>query len=118
MSLNAFLTVMFGLVTIAALFLSARALSARGDRSANRSRPTDVPVFGVGDVRMVRTFRVGVRGGLLPLNSAVAWRDGWNTATCSRGHPHASPAPRSVRSSSATGFRLPGAPPPPGPAAA
>ena len=43
---------------------------------------------------MLRTFRVGTEGGLLPLNSAVAWDDGWNTATCSRGSAHVPPARR------------------------
>jgi len=54
----------------------------------------DVYAVGVGDVRMLRTFRVGTEGGLLPLNSAVAWLDGWNTATCSRGCGHTPPAVR------------------------
>jgi hypothetical protein len=51
-------------------------------------------VVGVGDVRLVRTFRVGADGGLYPVNSATAWADGWNTATCGRGHNHAAPDPR------------------------
>ena len=54
----------------------------------------DVLAVGVGEVRMLRTFRVGGEGGLLPLNSAVAWEDGWNTATCSRGRGHMPPARR------------------------
>jgi hypothetical protein len=54
-------------------------------------RPDDV---GVGDVRLVRTFRVGADGGLYPVNSATAWDDGWNTARCGRGHNHDAPDPR------------------------
>ena len=47
---------------------------------------------GVGEVRLVRTFRVGADGGLYPVNTAVAWQDGWNTAVCNRGRAHDPPA--------------------------
>lgn len=50
-------------------------------------------VVGVGDVAMVRTFRVGDDGGLYPVNTATAWTDGWNTAVCGRGRAHVPPAP-------------------------
>ncbi|PZS24203.1 MAG: hypothetical protein DLM61_22840 [Pseudonocardiales bacterium] len=53
--------------------------------------PSDV--VGVGDIRMVRTFRVGADGGLYPVNSASAWTEGWNTATCARGRNHTPPDP-------------------------
>lgn len=53
----------------------------------------DTDLAGVGDVRMVRTFRIGPDGELFPVNSAEAWTDGWNTAICARGHPHAVPDP-------------------------
>jgi hypothetical protein len=62
--------------------------------SARSVAVDDVDAVGVGDVRMLRTFRVGTEGGLLPLNSAAAWRDGWSTATCSRDCGHTPPAPR------------------------
>lgn len=50
-----------------------------------------VDIAGVGDIRMVRTFRVGADGGLYPVNSATAWTTGWNTATCGRGRNHIPP---------------------------
>jgi len=50
-----------------------------------------VEFAGVGDVRMVRTFRVGDGGGLSPVNSANAWPDGWNAATCLRNPEHRPP---------------------------
>lgn len=48
-------------------------------------------VIGVGDVRMVRTFRIGPGGQLYPVNSATAWSEGWNTAACNRDRPHRPP---------------------------
>ncbi len=56
------------------------------DRAGN-----DADLIGVGAVRMVRTFRNGPGGQLYPVNSAAAWSDGWNTATCNRGHRHRPP---------------------------
>lgn len=44
----------------------------------------EVEAVGVGDVRMVRTFRIGPAGQLYPVNSIDAWADGWNTAACGR----------------------------------
>ncbi|HEY3717763.1 MAG TPA: hypothetical protein VGL39_24830 [Jatrophihabitantaceae bacterium] len=57
------------------------------------TRSDHAEVIGVGDVRLVRTFRVGADGGLYPVNSATAWHDGWNTARCGRGHNHDVPDP-------------------------
>ena len=58
------------------------------------SASDDVPdLVGVGDVRMVRTFRVGADGGLYPVNTATRWSEGWNNATCARGRGHAAPDP-------------------------
>jgi hypothetical protein len=57
---------------------------------------TDLPeaeIAGIGDVRMVRTFRIGPDGELFPVNSAKPWTDGWNTAVCRRGRRHAAPHP-------------------------
>lgn len=74
-----------------------------GQESARHERPVadsakDVPAegsdaefVGVGDVRLVRTFRVGADGGLSPVNSATAWADGWSTATCLRDRTHRPP---------------------------
>src|SRR5664279_4200741 len=59
--------------------------------TAAPAEPRDAEVVGVGDLRMVRTFRVGPDGELFPVNSAIAWTDGWNTATCIRGHDHRPP---------------------------
>jgi hypothetical protein len=56
------------------------------------SHDDQVEIAGVGDIHMVRTFRVGADGGLYPVNSATAWIDGWNTATCGRGRSHTPPA--------------------------
>jgi hypothetical protein len=53
----------------------------------------DVDPLGVGDIRLVRTFRVGPDGELFPVNSATAWRDGWNNANCLRGFTHTPPDP-------------------------
>ena len=49
----------------------------------------------VGEVRAVRTFRIGPDGGLYPLFSNDRWHDGPNTARCSREDraPHRSPDP-------------------------
>jgi hypothetical protein len=49
----------------------------------------------VGQIRAVRTFRVGRDGGLYPLFSSDRWQDGANTARCLRedGPPHRSPDP-------------------------
>ena len=49
----------------------------------------------VGQVRALRTFRIGPDGGLYPLFSNERWRDGPNTARCSRkdSAPHRSPDP-------------------------
>jgi hypothetical protein len=52
----------------------------------------DAEVVGVGDVRMVRTFRIGPDGELFPVNFVTAWTDGWNTAVCQAGHPHRPPS--------------------------
>lgn len=48
--------------------------------------------LGVGDVRLVRTFRVGRDGGLYPVNCGRPWSDGWNHAACAKGRDHAAPA--------------------------
>jgi hypothetical protein len=53
----------------------------------------DAGIVGIGDVRMVRTFRVGPDGHLFPVNSARAWTDGWNHAACGRGLSHTPPDP-------------------------
>jgi hypothetical protein len=50
-------------------------------------------VVGVGDARLVRTFRVGADGRLFPVNTATAWTTGWNHATCGRGRAHIPPDP-------------------------
>ncbi len=49
----------------------------------------------VGQVRALRTFRIGPDGGLYPLFSTQRWHDGSNTAGCLRkdSPPHRSPAP-------------------------
>ena len=49
----------------------------------------------VGQVRALRTFRIGPDGGLYPLFSSERWHDGSNTARCSRKDtpPHRSPDP-------------------------
>lgn len=60
-----------------------------GDALEGDSEP-----LGVGDVRMVRTFRLGADGGLYPVNTAAKWEAGWNTATCNRGRNHAAPDAR------------------------
>jgi hypothetical protein len=44
----------------------------------------------VGEIRAVRTFRIGPNGSLYPLFSDVAWSAGTNTARC-RFAPHATP---------------------------
>ena len=44
------------------------------------SRRVEAEIVGVGDVRMVRTFRIGPDGELFPVNFAQAWTDGWNSA--------------------------------------
>lgn len=56
-----------------------------------RGHTEPVEFAGVGDVRMVRTFRVGDDGGLYPVNSATAWAEGWNTAACLRNSTHRPP---------------------------
>lgn len=53
--------------------------------------PEVVELAGVGDVRLLRTFRVGDDGGLYPVNSADAWAAGRNTATCLRNPNHHAP---------------------------
>ena len=49
----------------------------------------------VGQIRALRTFRIGPDGALYPLFSNEPWRDGSNTARCLRREspPHRSPAP-------------------------
>lgn len=47
---------------------------------------------GVGQVRLVRTFRVGADGGLNAVHNHSCWVDGWNVATCRKGRAHAAPA--------------------------
>ena len=49
----------------------------------------------VGQVRALRTFRIGPDGGLYPLFSSRRWHDGPNTARCAREDrpPHRSPDP-------------------------
>lgn len=47
---------------------------------------------GVGQVRLVRTFRVGADGGLYAVHNHTCWTDGWNTAACRKGRPHTPPA--------------------------
>lgn len=47
---------------------------------------------GVGAVRLVRTFRVAADGGLYAVHNHTCWVDGWNVATCRKGHPHTPPA--------------------------
>ena len=49
--------------------------------------------FAVGEVRAVRTFRLGRDGGLYPLYEDRAWQPGSNTAACKRGRGHAAPDP-------------------------
>ena len=49
--------------------------------------------FAVGEVRAVRTFRLGRDGGLYPLYEDRAWQPGSNTAGCKRGREHAAPDP-------------------------
>jgi hypothetical protein len=61
------------------------------DASTDDQTGNGADLLGVGDVRMVRTFRIGRDGQLYPVNSATAWSDGWNTATCNRGHRHRPP---------------------------
>ncbi len=53
----------------------------------------DVTGFGVGEVRAVRTFRLGRDGGLYPLYDDRAWTAGVNTAWCKRDARHAAPEP-------------------------
>jgi hypothetical protein len=49
----------------------------------------------VGEIRALRTFRIGPDGGLYPLFSSERWHDGSNTARCLRKDmpPHRSPDP-------------------------
>jgi hypothetical protein len=49
----------------------------------------------VGQIRALRTFRIGPDGVLYPLFSADPWHDGANTARCLKGDrpPHPTPAP-------------------------
>lgn len=47
--------------------------------------------FAVGEVRAIRTFRLGRDGGLYPLYEDRAWSPGGNTAACKRGREHADP---------------------------
>jgi hypothetical protein len=63
--------------------------AARAGAELDDAEP--VEFAGVGDIRMVRTFRVGEDGGLYPVNSATAWSEGWNTATCLRNSAHHPP---------------------------
>lgn len=49
--------------------------------------------FAVGEVRAIRTFRLGRDDGLYPLYTALAWRPGGNTAACKRGRGHVAPDP-------------------------
>lgn len=57
-------------------------------------RKSDEPdAFAVGEVRAIRTFRLGRDGGLYPLYADRAWAPGENTAACKRGHEHVAPAP-------------------------
>jgi hypothetical protein len=46
---------------------------------------------GVGEVRLVRTFRVGGDGGLYAVHSRHRWEPGWNTAQCGKGRDHTAP---------------------------
>lgn len=48
--------------------------------------------FAVGEVRAIRTFRLGRDGGLYPLYTDRAWQPGSNTAACKRGREHTAPA--------------------------
>lgn len=41
----------------------------------------------VGEIRALRSFRIGRSGGLHPLFSDAAWREGTNSAVCLREHP-------------------------------
>lgn len=47
---------------------------------------------GVGEVRLVRSFRVGRDGGLYAVHGPQRWADGWNRATCRKGRRHDVPA--------------------------
>jgi hypothetical protein len=47
---------------------------------------------GVGQVRLVRTFRVAADGGLYAVHSPARWLDGWNVARCRKGRAHTPPA--------------------------
>lgn len=49
--------------------------------------------FGVGEVRAIRTFRLGRDGGLYSLYDDRAWTPGVNTAWCKRDRRHAAPEP-------------------------
>jgi hypothetical protein len=47
----------------------------------------------VGEIRALRTFRIGPNGLLYPLFTDAAWSAGTNTARCNLGGAHASPEP-------------------------
>lgn len=47
---------------------------------------------GVGQVRLVRTFRVAGDGGLYAVHNHTCWVDGWNVAACRKGRRHTPPA--------------------------
>ncbi len=53
----------------------------------------DVAAYAVGQVRVVRTFRLGRDGGLYPLYDDRPWTAGVNTAVCKRDRRHAAPDP-------------------------
>lgn len=60
-----------------------------GDRTAGDG--TDA--CGVGEVRAIRTFRLGADGARYPLYDDRPWQSGTNTATCTRGRDYRAPAP-------------------------
>lgn len=62
-----------------------------GDSTSGGAFDRDAEPLGVGDIRMVRTFRLGAEGGLYAVNTAAKWGDGWNTASCNRGRNHRAP---------------------------
>lgn len=55
--------------------------------------PVEPDAFAVGEVRAIRTFRLGRDGGLYPLYEDRAWASGANTAACKRGREHVAPDP-------------------------
>lgn len=57
------------------------------------SEAAEAESYGVGEVRAIRTFRLGADGGLYPLYDDRPWGPDANTATCKRGRGHSAPDP-------------------------